>query len=183
VKLVGGKCWLITWTTYGSWLPGDPRGFQTRDARQYVPPPARYAPPGAVAYRPAPYRGLHRYAQALTEDVVRLSWPECQTALEAMVEEVRELALLPRAMSVAPTHVHFLGRFGSLLIKATVGRLKSAATRRLEGFSAERHAWCRDCHIKSIVGEQAVQKAVEYIRRHVEEDGVVHVWEHPEGVW
>jgi hypothetical protein len=33
------KYWLVTWVTYGSWLPGDPRGFRTFRGREYVPPP------------------------------------------------------------------------------------------------------------------------------------------------
>ena len=65
------KWWLVTFGTYGVWLPGDPRGFQTWRGREYVPPPARYAKPGEATYDPAPHRT--RYAAAkrsMTHDPV-----------------------------------------------------------------------------------------------------------------
>jgi len=45
---------LITWTTYGHWLPGDPRGFRTRGAKEFVPPPQRYT--NGESYEPDKYK-------------------------------------------------------------------------------------------------------------------------------
>ncbi len=54
---------LITWTTYGYWLPGDPRGFRTRRAKEYVHPPERYS--DGATYEPEKYKRL--YERCLSE--------------------------------------------------------------------------------------------------------------------
>ena len=33
------NAWLITWTTYGTWLPGDKRGWRSRKNGQQLPQP------------------------------------------------------------------------------------------------------------------------------------------------
>ena len=46
----------LIWGTYGSWLPGDPRGFRTRRHREHVEGDYKHPPP------PGLYEGLHAYA-------------------------------------------------------------------------------------------------------------------------
>ncbi|MCG3179184.1 MAG: hypothetical protein BIFFINMI_01517 [Phycisphaerae bacterium] len=67
------KPWLVTWSTYGAWLPGDPRGFQTRRGRQHVPPPVRYAAPGEDVYDARRYRALFEYARSLSRGAIFLT--------------------------------------------------------------------------------------------------------------
>ena len=45
------KWWLVSWTTYGTWLPGDERGYCTWRKRTYVAPPKRFAKPGEPQHR------------------------------------------------------------------------------------------------------------------------------------
>lgn len=55
-------------TTYGAWLPGDPRGFRTRHHREHVEGDYKNPPPaGAHAGK------LHRSLQLLKQPPVRLS--------------------------------------------------------------------------------------------------------------
>ena len=94
--------WLITWTTYGTWLPGDPRGFQTWQGHEFVPPPARYAKLGEPTYNLADY--AERYDNArrtMVGEPVRLSTDQQRIALGAIVAEVGQMPLvqLPRAHS------------------------------------------------------------------------------------
>lgn len=49
------RYWLLTWTTYGAWLPGDDRGFVS-NLRDGEGPKVRHDVPGAVA--DAKQRGL-----------------------------------------------------------------------------------------------------------------------------
>ncbi len=48
----------VTWSTYGSWLPGDPRGFRTRGHRLHVDGDYRNPPPKGK------YTGLHAHAKS-----------------------------------------------------------------------------------------------------------------------
>src|SRR5258708_35638890 len=57
--------WLVTWSTYGSWLPGDPRGFQIWRGQEYVPPPKRYAKPGEDTYDRSKYVQRHQEAKSM----------------------------------------------------------------------------------------------------------------------
>ena len=175
-RSIGGKWWLVTWTTYGTWLPGDPRGFQTRAGREYIPPPARYARPGEAAYVSGAYAGRYRHAQAVTAAPARMNAAECRGALDVILREIEHLPIEPCALAVGPTHVHLLARFGAVKIRPTIARLKSAATRALAGFGQGKRLWCRGCHSKSLPDEVALRRALDYVCRHVSQDAVLHVW-------
>ena len=59
--IAADRHWLLTWTTYGTWLPGDDRGsvVDSRPHRQNTPAP-RTCPlnstSGSVPARPKPVR-------------------------------------------------------------------------------------------------------------------------------
>ena len=73
--------------TYGTWLPGNPKGFRTRHHREHVegdynsPPPEgryeeRFAKSKALLKQPAVYLTVQQRARALEEFVgsLRLRW-------------------------------------------------------------------------------------------------------------
>ena len=171
-----GKFWLVTWTTHGSWLPGDPRGFQTWRGREHVPPPKRYARPGEPTYEAEPYEARHAHAKSISGQGVRFYRTESRVSLNAMVEEINGIEVQPRIISVAPTHVHFIARFGRLEIRPTVKRIKSAATRAMPRFGDGKFPWVRGCHMESLPDDDALRKAVDYVSKHVLEDAVIYVW-------
>jgi hypothetical protein len=169
--------WLVTWSMYGSWLPGDPRGFQTWRGKEYVPPPKRYAKPGEATYEPSEYTDRYRRAQAIAGDTVHLSIEQRRWVVNAVVEEVNRLSLIPAGLSVSSEHCHLLSKFGALKIRPTVGALKGEATKALHaaGISCDR-IWSRECHPKSKKEGREFQIAFEYVCDHVNEGAVVHVW-------
>ena len=169
--------WLVTWSTYGSWLPGDPRGFQTWRGREYVPPPKRYAKPGEETYDPAKYAGRYRQAQAIAGAVVHLSVKERKCVRDAVVDEIAGLPLIPAALSVSAEHCHLLSKFGSLTIRPTIGVLKGEATKALRaaGFSNDR-VWSRECHPKSKREGREFFIALKYVSKHEAEGAAVYIW-------
>jgi|SRR3990172_460055 len=173
------KWWLITWTTHGSWLPGDPRGFQTWKGREHVPPPKRYANPGEQTYDANDYAERHQQVQQIAAPPVTLNVRQQEQVIAAFVGEVSKLSLLPAILSIDKNHVHFLAKFGPRPIRPAVGRLKAAATRALhdQGMTVER-LWSRNCHMKSLDDPKAFENAFAYIRRHRDHGALIHVWEH-----
>ena len=170
--------WLLTWTTFGEWLPGDPRGFQTWRGREYVSPPARYAKPGEPVYDPADYVRTHRAAaDSMTQEAVRLTRDEIVVASDALAADCAPAGIVPAAWALGPVHAHLLARFGPLPIRPTAGRLKAAASRELHaaGFEPER-VWCRNVHMKSKPVGRPFAKAFEYVAKHVREGARVIVW-------
>src|SRR4030095_14106043 len=67
-------------STYGAWLPGDPRGFRTRHHREDVPYDYKHPPPPGLYEK--------RYArsrQLMTRPPVYLTPRQCQLALTELV--------------------------------------------------------------------------------------------------
>jgi hypothetical protein len=170
------KWWLVTCTTYGSWLPGDPRGFQTYRGREYVPPPARYAKPGEPTYDAAPYRQRWEKARQVSSAMVKLSLAEVELVLPAIVKEVNLLPLIPRILAVDNTHLHLIAQFGALLIRPTMGRLKSAGTGAIPNPGDRPRVWTDGCHMKSLPNRRALETAIAYVQRHAAQGALVYEW-------
>ncbi|QDT39570.1 hypothetical protein [Stratiformator vulcanicus] len=176
-----GKWWLVTWSTYGTWLPGDPRGFQTWRKREYVPPPERYAKHNEKTYEARRYEDLHYSAeQMMAAEPVYLEENEQQIVVAAVYDESSSMELQPSVIAVMSDHTHLLAKFGSLEIRKAVGRLKAAATRQLHslGMTSGR-AWSRCCHMKSKPTEREYLNAVAYVKKHEEQGATVFDWKSP----
>ena len=93
--------------TYGTWLPGDPRGFRTRKHREHVD--GDYKNPPAKGK----YNSRHEQGKRLLKrDPVILSPDARRACVEAMVYawvEVHQVEVL--AASVGGMHMHVLARF------------------------------------------------------------------------
>ena len=173
------KYWLCTWTTFGTWLPGDPRGFQTWRGREYVPPPKRYAKPGEATYDPRPYRARHEAAKrSLSQPPVELADRQVRTASGAFAAEVDETPVTGAVLAVGSVHAHFLARFGPLPIRTLCGRFKAKSTDALHatGFPHPR-VWCRGVHLKSKPVGEAFAGSFRYVCNHVREGAQVTVWD------
>ncbi|QDT18028.1 hypothetical protein [Alienimonas californiensis] len=177
------RWWLVTFNTHGTWLPGDPRGFQTWRGRLHVPPPQRYAKPGEATYDPAPHRLRHAAAQRIMKgDPVHLTPKQQGCCLEAMVEEFDVIGVKPSILALNDWHVHTLIRVGGYPIRTAVGRLKAAASRLLSQYEIKPDkVWAQGCHMKSKDDDGAVLAAFQYVRNHESEGALVHTWFHPLG--
>lgn len=172
------KWWLVTWSTYGTWLPGDPRGFQTWRGMENVPPPIRYAKPGEKIYAASEYEDRYRTARvSMKGQPITLNPSNRRIALNALVEKIDELLDCPSIIAVAGEHCHLLAKFGALEIRPTIGFVKAAATRKLHerGFEQD-DPWAKECHIKSKREGREFQVAFEYVHRHIDQGAEVYVW-------
>jgi hypothetical protein len=169
------KPWLVTWTTYGSWLPGDPRGFRTFRAKEYVPPPARYARDGEPTYDPSDYADRYAKAKEQVPHAVTLTREEQNAALQAIVDELTCLHIPTDIVAVNTDHVHLIARFGSHSIRPTVGRLKSGATRAIPNPGDRKRIWTKNCHMESLNSDEDLHNAVAYVRCHREQGAII--WE------
>lgn len=175
-----GKWWLVTFSTYGSWLPGDPRGFKTWRKRKYAPPPDGQSHFGEPTYNPEDYTEEHERTQRVTKEAVTFSENARRHVLEAIVEDVESLAISPAILAVAGRHVHMIAKFGGFKIRPTVGRFRFAATKRLtehELHDGENRLWAKGCHMQSLPNKEAFLQALEYVRHHVDEGAEVYIWQ------
>jgi len=169
--------WLISWTTYATWLPGDERGYRTWRGETYVPPPKRYAMPGEPTYQAKGHIAVREIAQAISDEPVYLTAKEVEIALAAMVGEIAQIAIVPAIMSIGDWHVHWLCHFGKLKIRPVVSRVKAAATRELNaiGFQGKK-PWTKGCNMKSKPIRRQCRSAYKYVRDHQEQGCLVYEW-------
>jgi hypothetical protein len=171
------KWWLISWTTYATWLLGDKRGYCTWRGKQYVPPPRRYAKPGEAIYRASEHSHVHDLAQSTCDESVYLTRNQMEIALAAMISEIAEINIVPAIMSLGEWHVHWLCHFGKLKIRPTVSRVKAAATRELNavGFQGKK-PWTKGCNMKSKSTQRACRNAYKYVRDHRNQGCLIYEW-------
>jgi hypothetical protein len=169
--------WLVSWTTYATWLPGDKRGYCTWRGERYVPPPKRYAKPGELIYNPKEHIAIREFAQSISEEPIYFTHDEMEIALGAIVDEIAEIPVIPAIIALGPWHVHWLCHFGKLKIRPTVGRVKAAATRMLNdcGFAGKR-PWTKGCNMKSKATRIECRNAYRYVRNHIDQGCLVHEW-------
>lgn len=93
--------------TYGTWLPGDPRGFRTRDHREHVDGDYKQPPPAGK------YDGLHAAVQGnMARMPVVLTQQARPVALSAIIEAMGFHGIELLCAAVSAEHLHLLSRFG-----------------------------------------------------------------------
>jgi len=166
---------LVTVNTYGTWLPGDPRGFQTRRHRQHVPPPPRYAS-GEETYGPALYENLHRDAKArMKGHEIKLTAGQSRTVVQSFRDHLAELRLACLVVSMDFWHGHSVLSCPPDVLERTVALLKGRASRQLGKQGLPGRVWARGYHARRLKDRTAVYSAVHYVRRHVSRGAVVWV--------
>jgi len=102
----GSPAWLLTWTTYGSWLPGDERGFVSRAPRQDGAHDIRSDP--KTPYD-ADQPDLEEAAKSrMSGPGVTLDSDHARVAAEAMIETAHTHHINLIAFSIMADHVHLL---------------------------------------------------------------------------
>jgi len=170
--------------TYGTWLPGDPRGFRTRGHREHVDGDYKRPPTHD-------YSGRHKRArQQMKRLPVVLGVPARPVALQAIrhaLVEVHELELI--AIAVGAVHMHLLGKFPPAQkptdlirgLRATdpvrhyVGIAKKESAKRLaETELVERGGvWARRGKIVRIKDQRHQRNVFQYILDHADEGAAV----------
>jgi len=150
-------------TTYGTWLPNDPRGSYSKDIYK-----AELAELGKIKYgrqNPQPGRQMiRRFRTAATPRLSRPPYyitnatrPIIAASFAAVVER---LTLTVPACSIMNDHVHLLVLRSKYRIEYLVNQFKGAATFALK---LQRTPWTRKAWKVFIDNEQALRAAVAYV--------------------
>jgi hypothetical protein len=113
--------------TYGTWLPGDARGFRTRHHREHVE--GDYKNPPA----PGQYEKRHQKSKDLMKrPPVYLSVPQRTRALEEFVGSLRRREIEVVTASIDRVHFHVLARFPGHDPRHRIGVAKKESSHYLE---------------------------------------------------
>jgi len=146
--------YFLTWTTYGTWLPGDSRGWVNRRRNG-----------GVIVEAPCP--ALESYARGLMKDppvVLDLKMREAADA--AMREACREFGWTIHALDVRSNHVHVVVTACNASPGKVMGILKVRGTQALNamGFGGDGDRWWAKDGSKRILNTPAsVEAAIRYV--------------------
>ena len=124
------RYWLLTWTTYGTWLPGDRRGFVS-EVRDETGKKQLHNIPGTPCATDIP--PLQGYAASrMTGGVVLLDGSQAQAVAEQLRETAVHRGWQILALAVMANHVHVVvGVPGDPEPEKLLGDFKAWVTRRL----------------------------------------------------
>lgn len=145
-KLIG---YMVTFTTYGTWLQGDERGY-VKD-RQVLEGNERL---------------LAANKRAMRQEAVRLTRRQREIVREAILNEAKELKQKVFAICVWSTHVHVVGENIGTTIDRVAGRYKAAATKAMRSTGFEGKVWTKGYDKRFCYDEDAMKKRIAYVERH-----------------
>ena len=146
--------YFLTWTTYGTWLPGDSRGWVSRHRQgdEVV------APPSPALERNA--RRLMKEVPVVLDDSLR------GVADTAIRQACDELGWTIHALNVRSNHVHAVVTASDSSPGKVMGVLKVRATKALNGLrvgGGREHWWTREGSKRLLNTPGSVQGAIRYV--------------------
>lgn len=146
--------YFLTWTTYGSWLPGDDRGWTNE----------------STGHQPPDRRTLRTAAERLQESICVLSVEERQIVEATIADHCQIRGWKLHAVNCRTNHVHVVVQANSPPDVVT-GQFKSWSTRRLRAHEAStsdrekrRHRWWSEGGSKRYLNdEHGLEMAIKYV--------------------
>jgi len=141
--------YMVTWTTYGSWLQGDRKGW-VKD--------------GEVRGGCEELRKANK--MKMGQKKVALSRKAQEVVRGAILEEAEKTRQKIFAISVKATHVHIVGEAIEELIETVVARYKAAGRKALSAEGYTGRIWARGYDKRYCFDEEELKARVEYVNKH-----------------
>ncbi len=164
--------WLLTWTCYGNWLPGDERGFvsRVRDHRPdelHSPTRREHDAPGEEY--DAGMSGLWQSARGrLKCDPIRLNRDQARALLDQFHETAEYRSWVIHAAAVMANHAHIvveaLSEVDPSDLLADFKAYGSRALNRQWGKPASGTWWTEGGSKRKKATAEAIEEAIEYVR-------------------
>ena len=145
-KLVG---YMVTWTTYGTWLQGDKRG---------------YVKDGKVL--PGDERILGICKDLQKEPPVKLKKQEKAIIREAILNEAERIGQKLEALVICTNHVHLAVRSCDKSIERIVSMYKSVSTRALRSCGQVGRIWTKGFNKRFCFTQHDLERKIAYVRNH-----------------
>jgi hypothetical protein len=140
---------MITFTTFGSWLQGDNRGY-VKDGQTFE---------GNEQLLDANKKEMH-------QDAVKLNYYQKEIVKKAILEEARELNQKIFAILVWSTHVHIVAENIEETVGKVTGRYKASATKALRETGCEGKVWTKGYNKRFCFKEEELRAKIEYVNGH-----------------
>jgi REP element-mobilizing transposase RayT len=142
--------YMATWNTYGSWLPGDERGYVNNQGQTV--------------------NGNEGILQISTErqkyPTVKLNKQERKTAEQIILAEAEKIGHEIIALAVCTNHVHLLAKPHQQPIDKIIGRYKSITTRAFWGYGRKGEIWARGFDKQYCYTVNELTAKINYVQKH-----------------
>jgi hypothetical protein len=156
--------------TYGTWLPGDPRGFRTRHHREHVEGDYKNPPPKGI------FDGLHKKSKSLmTRAPVFLTIEQRQHAVKEFSTSLLKRNIEVIALSIDRVHFHLLARFPDHNPRHWIGIAKKESSHYLKarGLAPAGGLWATRCKCLPITDRGHQLEVVRYVLKHQEKGAAI----------
>jgi len=142
--------YMATWTTYGTWLPGDGRGYvdnkgQLQNGDENI---------------------LQKSKELLNSPPVKLNLSEKKLTKQTILDEAQRIGHKIIALVVCTNHVHLLAKPHQEPIDKIIGRYKSITTRIFWEYGKKGKIWTRGFDKQFCFTEKELTARIIYIHKH-----------------
>jgi REP element-mobilizing transposase RayT len=145
-RLIG---YMITWTTYGSWLQGDNR---------------RYVKNGKTLPRNDKLKSANQKQQK--SQTVKLNAKQKRVVEQAILQEAQRVNQKIFALVVYSNHVHIVAEVSAESIEQVVHRYKYSATLALRNCGVQNKIWPRGFDKRFCFTDKELEHKIKYIQGH-----------------
>jgi len=138
--------YMITWTTYGTWLQGDERGY-VKNGRIC---------PGNKAL-------MESNKQSQLQDAIKLSSAQQQVVRKAIIEEAASRGQRIYVLAVQPTHIHIVAEYVPHPIGKVVAFYKKAGRLSLKTMGHNGKLWTRGYDKRFCFDEESLRRRIKYV--------------------
>ena len=141
--------YMVTWTTYGTWLQGDERRW-VKDGEVYEASPE-----------------LHKANEKqIKGEKVRLDKREKEIVREVIRRKAEEIGEKILALSVWSNHVHIVVSYSRRPLKGLIRIYKNTSTTALRGNEFKGRVWTRGYDKRYCFDEEVLKNRIKYVEGH-----------------
>ena len=140
---------MATWTTYGTWLQGNKKGY-VKNGTTLAPNPE-----------------LEKTNKALLKyDKINIPKGLRETVKNAILKEAEEIGQKVYAIAVRSNHVHIVAESIGKRCGYSVGRFKRAATKALRKFGFANIIWTKGFDKRYCYHQDELEAKIKYVQQH-----------------
>jgi len=140
---------MATWTTYGTWLQGDRRGYVKNGITL-----------GTNAQLEKSNEELLKHDKILIPKSLR------KTVKNAILKEAEESGKKVYAIAICSNHVHIVVESTDDRCGYSVGRFKKAATKALREYGFTNKVWTKGFDKRYCYNQHELETRIKYVQRH-----------------
>ncbi len=160
-KRDGRKWYHVVLTTYGNWLPGDPRGFRTTRHEEHVEGDYKNPPPKGR------YDALHDASkEAMVDEPYFIPKKIFQAVAEALINVYHDKNVYVMCLCIQRNHCHLLVKASRFYLNNFTALAKRKAGIVCRNISGKRRIWARKRAKKKIVDLRHFRSTYRYILKH-----------------